>query len=98
MPFLQIELIRFLFRWASDYDIVVPRIGPVIHPLHAFYNRSCLPGIIKNLEAGRLKIRDLFQDYSVKYVDEIELKGFSDLSQVFCNVNTPEDWSEILKP
>ncbi|WP_088227954.1 molybdenum cofactor guanylyltransferase [Desulfosporosinus sp. FKB] len=97
MPFLQGELIRFLFRWAPDYDVVVPRFQSVIHPLHAFYHRNCLPEIKKNLEAGRLKITDLFSACSIKYVEETELTSFSGLDDVFCNVNTPQEWLNILK-
>ncbi|KLU65132.1 molybdenum cofactor guanylyltransferase [Desulfosporosinus acididurans] len=97
MPFLQGELIRFLFRWAPEYEVVVPRFRSVIHPLHAFYHRNSLPTIKKNLEAGRLKITDLFSGCSVKYVEENELTNFSGLDDVFCNVNTPEEWSNIFK-
>ncbi|MDQ7093173.1 molybdenum cofactor guanylyltransferase [Desulfosporosinus sp. PR] len=97
MPFLQKELIRFQFSWTPRYDIVVPRLRTGLHPLHAFYNRRCLPHIKDNLEAGRLKIVDLYSVCSVGYVDDSDLAGFSDLEDVFCNVNTPEDWSGIFK-
>lgn len=97
MPFLEAELIRFLAKWALDYDIVVPRLPSGLHPLHAFYHRRCLPAIKRNLEAGCLKIIDLCQVCSVRYVEEAELQAFDNLGNVFCNVNTPEDWSAILK-
>ncbi len=97
MPFLRVELIRFLFSWIPEYDVVVPHLRSGLHPLHAFYHRRCLPTIKNNLEADRLKIIDFYPSCSVRYVEEAELQDFHDLSQVFCNVNTPEDWLAILK-
>lgn len=97
MPFLRAELIRFLSAWIPTYDVVVPQLHSGLHPLHAFYHRRCLPTIKNNLEAGRLKIIDFYSACSVRYVAETDLQDFHDLSQVFCNVNTPEDWSAILK-
>jgi len=96
MPFLSAEVIRFLFSWISNYDVVVPRLQSGLHPLHAFYHRRCLPLIKNNLEADRLKIIDFYPSCAVKYVEETELKIFLDLTNVFCNVNTPEEWSAIL--
>ncbi|KUO73303.1 MAG: molybdopterin-guanine dinucleotide biosynthesis protein MobA [Desulfosporosinus sp. BRH_c37] len=97
IPFLSVDLIRFLSSWIPAYDVVVPQLQSGLHPLHAFYHRRCLPLIKSNLEAGRLKIIDLYPNWSVRYVGETELQAFFDLNKVFCNVNTPEDWSAILK-
>lgn len=97
MPFLSVELIRFLSAWIPAYDVVVPQLQSGLHPLHAFYHRRCLPTIQNNLEAGRLKIIDFYPSCSVRYVAETELNNFQNLSQVLCNVNTPEDWSAIIK-
>ncbi|MDR3600544.1 MAG: molybdenum cofactor guanylyltransferase [Desulfosporosinus sp.] len=97
MPFLEADLIRLLAKWVPKYDIVVPRLNFGTHPLHAFYHRRCLLAIKKSLEAGRLKVSDFYQDCSVRYVEERDLQGFDNLSKVFYNANTPEDWSAILK-
>ncbi|HUX46954.1 MAG TPA: molybdenum cofactor guanylyltransferase [Desulfosporosinus sp.] len=97
MPFLEAGLIRFLAKWVPEYDIVVPRLQSGPHPLHAFYHRRCLPAIKRNLEAGCLKVSDLGPSCSVRYVEETELQAFDNLSKVFCNVNTPEDWLAVLK-
>ena len=97
MPFLRVELIRFLSSLLLANDVVVPQLQSGLHPLHAFYHRRCLPLIKKNLEAGRLKIIDVYPSCSVRYVGEAELQVFDNLSKAFCNVNTPDDWSTILK-
>ncbi|MDP4126325.1 MAG: molybdenum cofactor guanylyltransferase [Bacillota bacterium] len=97
MPFLREDLVRFLAEWTPEYDIVVPRLHSGLHPLHAFYHKRCLPSIKNNLDAGRLKIIDFYPTCSVRFVEESELQAFSDLSTIFCNVNTPEEWSKILR-
>jgi molybdopterin-guanine dinucleotide biosynthesis protein A len=95
MPFLRAELIRFMSAWIPEYDVVVPQLQSGLHPLHAFYHRRCLPSIKNNLEADRLKIIDFYPSCSVRYVEETELRNFHNLSEVFCNVNTPEDWAAL---
>lgn len=97
MPFLKVELIRFLSAWTPAYDIVVPQLKSGLQPLHAFYHRRCLPIIKNNLEAGRLKIIYVYKECSVRYVEESEFQAYQDLEKVFSNVNTPEDWSALLK-
>ena len=97
MPFLRAELIRFMSSLIPAYDVVVPQLQSGLHPLHAFYPRRCLPSIKNNLEADRLKIIDFYPSCSVRYVEETDLQNFHNLSQVFCNVNTPEDWLAIVK-
>ncbi len=95
MPFLRVELIRFLATRILEFDIVVPRLESGLQPLHAFYHRRCLPIINNNLEAGRLKIIDIYPSCSVRFVEEMELQAFQNLSNVFCNVNTPEEWANL---
>ena len=96
IPFLRTELIRFMAAWSSVYDVVVPSLQSGLHPLHAFYHRRCLPLIKKSLEANSLKVIDLYPSCSVRYVKETELQNYHNLSRLFCNINTPEDWSAIL--
>jgi len=97
MPFLNAGVILYLSTLLLNYDAVVPRLQSGIHPLHAFYHKRCLPAIKNNLEAGRLKIIDFYPACSVRYVEEQELQAIADLNKVFSNVNTPDDWSAILK-
>jgi len=97
MPFLNPALIRYLSSQISTYDMVIPQLSAGLHPLHAVYHRRCLPAIKHNLEAGYLKIIDFYPSCSVRYVQETDLQQFSDLSKAFCNVNTPDDWAEIIK-
>lgn len=95
MPFVQSNVIRYLTRYVEDFEIVVPRGESGLHPLHAFYRRSCLPYIENNLEAHHLKITDLYANCKVRYVDFGELAPCGNLGKIFCNINTPEEWANV---
>lgn len=98
MPFLNVEVIRYLAQLVGRESVLVPEVDGGLHPLHAFYHKNCLPIIEKKLEAKRLKLVDLFEDCSVRYVHEDELKKFPAIEQVFRNINTPQEWTELLHP
>lgn len=95
MPFVLPGPIRYLWQWAETYDAVVPWGAFGAHPLHAFYQRRCLTAIEKNLQAGRFKILDFYQECLVKYVKEEELAVFGDVGRILSNVNTPDEWQKI---
>jgi molybdopterin-guanine dinucleotide biosynthesis protein A len=83
-----------------DADALVPRwIGaegnPHIETLHAIYSRRCIEPIHKRIEAGRLKVQALFDDLSVRYLGEAEMRRYDPGLESFRNVNTPEEWEEL---
>ena len=41
MPFLDPALIRHLAQWREDFDVLVPQDRSGLHPLHAFYKKTC---------------------------------------------------------
>lgn len=95
MPFVQSNVICYLNRYIKDFEIVVPRGESGLHPLHAFYRRSCLPCIENNLEAQCLKITDFYVNCKVRYVDFEELAHCGNPRKIFCNINTPEEWANV---
>lgn len=95
MPLLEPEVIRFLAGFKGKELAIVPKIADGLHPLHAFYHRDCLPIIEKRLEAKRLKLIDIFQDFPVRYVYEEEFQEFPQIKRILENINTPQDWSEL---
>ncbi|MFZ3100700.1 MAG: molybdenum cofactor guanylyltransferase [Desulfitobacteriaceae bacterium] len=97
MPFLQENVIRYLAQYVNEFDVVVPQEEVGLHPLHAFYRRSCLPFIEDNLQAQRLKVSDFYSHCQVRYVKFSELAPFGNLSKIFCKINTPEEWADIQK-
>lgn len=89
MPFLNADLITLLIREAEGWDVVVPRVGGELQPLHAVYARSCLPLIQESIDASVLKIVRFFPKAKVKIIEEPSLRAVDPHLLGFMNVNTP---------
>jgi len=91
MPFLHPEVVRLVAARAAEGDVVIPRVGSQLQPLHAAYAKACLPRIETQLAAGRLKILELLDHVRVIEIAEAEVARFRDPRIVFMNVNTPDE-------
>ncbi|MEA3345751.1 MAG: molybdenum cofactor guanylyltransferase [Chloroflexota bacterium] len=91
MPFLNIRLLRYIVKRASGYDVVIPRLGTYLEPLHAIYSRDCLKSIERQIEAGNFRVSDLLSEVRVCYVEGDEIERFDPQHLSFFNINTPED-------
>lgn len=91
MPFLNINLLRYMIGLASGVDIVIPRIGNNVEPLHAVYSKNCLDIIEGMMAKGDLKVSNLLDLAKVKYVEEDELNRLDPDSLSWFNINTPND-------
>lgn len=90
-PFLNPDLIGYFLDRAPGYDVVVPRLGEYLQPLHAVYSRDCLTAIEDCFRQGIYKVVAFYPRTKVRYIDVAELEGFSGLDRIFFNVNTPAD-------
>jgi molybdopterin-guanine dinucleotide biosynthesis protein A len=97
MPFLDLNLLRYMILLARGHDVVIPRIGGLSEPLHAIYSKSCLEPIDRLLARGGLKIIDFFSEVRVRYVEEDEVDIFDPQHLSFFNVNAPNDLEEVKK-
>lgn len=95
IPLIQPELIRFMASLTEGYDVVLPKTAEGLHPLFAFYKRSCLPQIKNSLQTGRLRIIDFYPYVRVRYVEEEAIAQFGDPQWLLFNVNTPEEWTRF---
>jgi molybdopterin-guanine dinucleotide biosynthesis protein A len=91
MPFLNLDLLRYMFDQSQGFDAVVPRIGDYKEPLHAVYTKDCLLPMERLLEEGNLKIMDFLDLASVRYVDKDEIEQFDSEHLSFFNINTKAD-------
>jgi molybdopterin-guanine dinucleotide biosynthesis protein A len=91
MPFLNINLLRYMMGLAGGFDVVIPRIRGLLEPLHAVYSTKCLSVMENMLEGGNFKISDLLQRVRVRYVEENEIDLFDPQHLTFFNINTPAD-------
>ena len=51
MPFIRKETITYMVDQAHGEDIVIPRTDAGYEPLHAVYNRSCLPHMLRAIDS-----------------------------------------------
>jgi molybdenum cofactor guanylyltransferase len=90
-PFLHSGLVRYLIDGTPGFDAVAPRIGWMIHPLHAMYSKSCLPSIEALIREGQLQTIKLFNLVNTRYVTEEEIDLFDPDHLSFMNINTEDD-------
>ena len=90
MPFIRKEAIVHMMNQTHGEDIVMPRTDAGYEPLHAIYNRSCLPHVLRAIDRNRIKVTDLLPLLSVKVMTEPALFLNNGVS-IFTNINTEED-------
>lgn len=94
MPFLNSRLLSYMAGLARSYDVVLPKIGDFIEPLHAVYRRSLLPVIEDHIKREQRKIRSIFTGLRVRHVTEEEIDRIDPMRRSFINLNTPEEYKE----
>jgi molybdopterin-guanine dinucleotide biosynthesis protein A len=92
MPFLQADVLRYLIRQTSDYDVVVPNVQQELQTLHAIYSQACRAPIERCLTANRLRIVGFFPEVRVRTVTASELLPYDPQLLAFQNLNTPEEF------
>lgn len=97
MPFLNLDLIRYMGQFTADFDAVVPRIGSYYQPLYAFYKRSCIDIIEKQVSLGRYKVTDFFANLKTRYILLPEILHFDPDQESFININTWDDYERALQ-
>lgn len=90
MPFVNVDLLAYMVSCPRDYDVLIPRIGDVLEPLHAIYSKDCLPYMRELLVRDHLKIIDFFDEVRVRYLEADDIDRFDPEHLSFFNVNTPE--------
>lgn len=91
MPFLNQALLHYMIQLCDDFDLVVPRLGSMVEPLHAVYSKGCLAPIENLFKQGNLKVSDLLTLVRVRYVEAEEINQFDPKHLSFFNINTEAD-------
>lgn len=93
MPFLQVDLLRFMAEQPGGYEALMPLVGQ-LQPLHAIYARSALPLIEARLSASDYRVTSWFGEGTVHTIPPETVARFDpDLRSCF-NMNTPRDLEE----
>jgi molybdopterin-guanine dinucleotide biosynthesis protein A len=95
MPFLNKELIiEQIDAFNNDYDILVPKIGGNIEPLHAIYRKTLLGDLEKFLTETKNKpVRDFLREMNTGY---FLIEETDENKKAFININSPDDFSSII--
>lgn len=91
MPFLNIDLLRYMRESAPGFDVVIPRIGSNMEPLHAVYSKGCLEVIKGMITEGDLKVANLLKSSRVRYIELKEINSFDPDHMSLFNINTRAD-------
>lgn len=91
MPFLNMDMAKYMIEVAGESDVVVPIIGNNMEPLFAVYQRKCLQVIERELKQGHLKISRVYELLDILYIQEETIKKFGDPNVLFYNVNNRDD-------
>jgi len=91
MPFLNQALLRYMIQLSANFDLVVPRVGKLVEPLHAVYTKSCLAPIEHMIRQDKLSVNQLFPLVKTRYVEAEEIERFDPRHLSFFNVNTKAD-------
>ena len=100
MPFLNQALLHYMLQISAGFDLVVPRLGDMVEPLHAVYSKGCLTPIESLLKQGNLGVRQLFTLVRLRYVDAEGINRFDPEHLSFFNINSQADLEkarEIMK-
>jgi molybdopterin-guanine dinucleotide biosynthesis protein A len=73
------------------FDVVIPRIGSQMEPLHGVYTKNCLRPMEDLIKQGKFKVTGFFDSVKVRYVEKDELDRFDPERWSFFNVNTQAD-------
>ena len=91
MPYLNIDLLRYIISVSEGFDAAIPRIKNFIEPLHAVYSKNCLELIRAQIESGNLQIFPLVKKVNVRFIEKDELDRFDPQHLSFLNVNYEND-------
>ena len=97
MPFLNSDLLSYLVEIAIGFDIVIPKVGGNIEPLHAVYSGDCLATIKQLLDNNILQMLQLLDLVKTRYVGDDEVDKFDSEHLSFLNINTQDDVIKVNK-
>jgi molybdopterin-guanine dinucleotide biosynthesis protein A len=74
----------------ADFDLVVPRISGYMEALHSLYGKGCERKIEGLINSGIYQVFQFFDEVSIRYVEEDEVRMFDPDLKSFFNINSPE--------
>jgi molybdopterin-guanine dinucleotide biosynthesis protein A len=97
MPLLNRNIIKQQIKLflESSNDIIIPRTGEYIEPLHSIYRKSALQGLERFLTGNHdMAVKAFIEESDVRYLD---LEDSEETRIAFKNVNLQEDIADVEK-
>jgi molybdenum cofactor guanylyltransferase len=94
MPFVSRPLLEHMLSIDSDAEVVIPKRGGRLQPLHAIYAASCAASVRKALKAGEKRMISFFPSVQTWIVEQEILDQYDPNGLSFFNVNTPEELTQ----
>jgi molybdopterin-guanine dinucleotide biosynthesis protein A len=94
LPLVPVALLERLAALGTSWDAVVPLSARGPEPLCAVYAPSCIGPILRQVEAGELRMTSFWPEVRVLGQGPPELRAFGDPDAFFRNLNTPADLEE----
>ena len=91
LPFLNVELLRFMADLPRSYQALVPWSEDRWQPLCAIYARSCLKVVDAMVSAGGGSMHKLLDQLDVQRPDEEEIRRLDPQRLSFLNLNERSD-------
>ena len=99
LPFVTPELFRTLASLSAEHDALVP-IQPDgrPQPLAALYRTDpCAERATELIEADRRRPLDLLQSVRTRWVEFAEISNLAQAERFFVNINTPNDYYDVVR-
>jgi molybdenum cofactor guanylyltransferase len=98
MPFISIDLGKYLLTLLDQYQAAVPENSGQLHPLFAAYRKDVLEAVSKSLNENQLRIRQLLQTIHVKIIKSelLDSLAISTEEIYFFNMNHPNEYHEAI--
>jgi molybdopterin-guanine dinucleotide biosynthesis protein A len=99
MPFLTREWLRYMIvrAHASDAEVVVPESVHGLEPLCACWRTSGVGKLQQALNEGVRKVTEAMKRLRMEVLDETHWKRFDSAGRLFWNMNTQQDYEEVLR-
>ncbi len=91
MPFLNVDLLRYMVATAPGFDLVAYNKDDRPEPLHAVYSSNCAAPMKSLIEQNRLRIIGVLPFIHTRYLTGQEIERFDPDYLSFFNVNNEED-------
>ncbi len=95
MPHINSGLIKYMFKKRNGFDIIAPKVNNRPEPLFCIYSKNCIAPIKRLLDEHIYKVRELFLKVKTREITETEILQFGPPAEIFLNINTPEDLSNL---